>query len=373
MDKAKRILVLVPAKTARGGISNYYQVIRNELPEHVEYMERGSRTWPDRKGLINELLRAWNDYKKFKTRLSIGDIGLIQTTTSLSLSTTIRDGLFIRHAIKRGLKTIVFFRGWDDSAVERVKRYKYIFRFFFFKTDKLITLSDKAKRILSAWGYKNEILVETTLVDKNLLINVNENSIISKYESLKKGKGIFNLLYLSRIENRKGVYDLLEAYDILKKLSEKTINNYILNICGDGSELESLKKLVKSKKTTNINIEGYVEGYSKEKAFREAHLFIFPSHGEGMPNAILEAMGFGLPVLTTPVGGLIDFFIPGINGNFINIKDPNDLAEKITKSTLNLDLLMEMSLNNLRLANQKFRSDKVAERILTIFNKTLIN
>lgn len=373
MEETKRILLLVPAKTARGGISNYYQVIRNELPEYFEYMERGSRTWPDRKGLINELLRALNDYKKFKIRISIGDIGLIQTTTSLSLSTTIRDGLFVRYAIKRGIKTIVFFRGWDDSAVKKANRYIFIFRFFFFKTAKIITLSEKAKNTLLRWGYKNEILVETTLVDKGLLININENSIICKYEFLKRVKTSFNLLYLSRIENRKGIYDLLEAFDILIKLSKNAINNYILTICGDGSELENLKKLVKSKRITNINIEGFVEGSKKEKAFSEAHLFIFPSHGEGMPNAVLEAMGFGLPVLTTPVGGVIDFFIPGINGNFINIKDPNDMAEKIAKSTLNLDLLIEMSLNNFKLANNKFRSDKVAERIQTIFNKTLIN
>jgi len=342
MNKQDKILILVPSDNARGGITNYYKVLRDELPSSCEYFLRGCRTWPARKGFINELLRAWNDFKKFKIRISIGDIGLIQTTTSLSLSTTIRDGLFVRNAIKRGIKTIVFFRGWDDSAEKKANRYKYIFRFFFFKTDKIITLSEKAKKTLLKLGYKNEIIVETTLVDKNLLINVNEISLIHKYESLKKTKSYLNLLYLSRIESRKGIYDLLEAFDILENHSEKIINNYILNICGDGSEFESLKKLVKSKRTTNINVEGYVKGYQKEKAFREAHLFIFPSHGEGMPNAVLEAMGFGLPVLTTPVGGIIDFFIPGINGNFININDPDDLAEKINKSTLNMDLLLEM-------------------------------
>jgi len=373
MDFNKKVLILVPSSTARGGITNYYQVLRKELSEDFEYFERGARTWPNRKGLIKELIRAWNDFKKFKTRLSKGDVGLIQTTTSISLSTTIRDGLFVRYAIKLGIKTIVFFRGWDESAVKKTIRYINIFKYFFFKTDKLITLSEKAKKTLVKWGYKNEIIVETTLVDKDLLNNVNESSIIHKYESLKKLKNSFNLLFLSRIESRKGIYELLEAYDILNQSSNKTLYKYLLNIYGDGSELEILKGLVKSKGITNINIQGYVEGCQKETAFREAHLFIFPSHGEGMPNAVLEAIGFGLPVLTTPVGGLVDFFKSGINGYFLNIKDPHDLAEKISKSSLDLDLLIEMSLNNFKLANQKFRSDKVAERIRTIFDRTLNN
>jgi glycosyltransferase involved in cell wall biosynthesis len=373
MDFSKKVLILVPSTTARGGISNYYQVLRKVLSEDFEYFERGARNWPNRKGLIKELLRAWSDFNKFKTRLSKGDVGLIQTTTSLGLSTTIRDGFFIRYAIKRGIKTIVFFRGWDESAVKKAVRYKCLFKYFFFKADKLITLSKKAKETLLKWGYENEIIVETTLVDKGLLSNVNERSIIHKYESLKKEKNCFKLLYLSRIEDRKGIYDLLEAYEILNQPSSRAIYSYLLNIYGDGSELESVKKLVISKGIVNLNVEGYVEGYQKEKAFREAHLFIFPSHGEGMPNAVLEAMGFGLPVLTTPVGGLVDFFKPGITGSFIKIKDPNDLAENIIQSTLDLDLLMEISLNNFKLANQLFRSDKVAERIRTIFNRTLIN
>lgn len=373
MDIDRKVLILVPSTTARGGITNYYQVLRRELSEEFEYFERGSRTWPNRKGLIKELLRAWNDFKKYKTRLSKGDIVLIQTTTSLSLFTTIRDGFFVRYAIKRGIKSIVFFRGWDESAVKKAGRYKWLFKYFFFKADKLITLSKKAKETLLKWDYKNEIFVETTLVDKGLLSNVNENSIIHKYESLKKEKNCFKLLYLSRIENRKGIYDLLEAYEILNQPSSGTVYSYLLNIYGDGSELESVKKLVISKGIVNIKVEGYVEGYQKEKAFREAHLFIFPSHGEGMPNAVLEALGFGLPVLTTPVGGLVDFFKSGINGSFINIKDPQDLAAKITKSSLDLDLIMEMALNNYKMANQLFRSDKVAERIRTIFDRTLKN
>ena len=372
MSKGAKFLILVPASSARGGITNYYQSLIGELSKDYEYFERGSRTWPLRNSMIKELLRAWNDFKNFRSRLSVGDIGLIQTTTSLSLSTTIRDGLFVRYAIKKGIKAIVFFRGWDASAVKKVGRYRCLFRYFFFKADKLITLSEKANEILFKWGYKREIIVETTLVDRNLLNNVNESSIIQKYELLANPNSCFRLLYLSRIEKRKGIYDLLEAYEILNH-PDKTKFVYTLNICGDGSEVENIKALVKARKLKNINIQGYVEGKLKEEAFREADLFILPSHGEGMPNAVLEAMGFGLPVLTTPVGGIMDFFVPGINGYYINIKDPNDIAKKINSASMDLNLLMKISLNNFKLAHEKFRSDKVAARIDSIFKKLLEN
>ncbi|HCX99207.1 MAG TPA: hypothetical protein DG754_03625 [Bacteroidales bacterium] len=69
MKKEYKILITVPASTARGGITNYYQVLRNEFSSNIEYFERGARTWPLRKGVITELIRAWKDFKAFKKRV----------------------------------------------------------------------------------------------------------------------------------------------------------------------------------------------------------------------------------------------------------------------------------------------------------------
>jgi len=102
MSGAKKVLLLVPAKTARGGVMNYYSVLRDELPGNFEYFERGARNWPYHNGFFTELKRALSDFKKFRERLIEKDIRLVQTSTSLSFSTTIRDGFFIRYSKKKG-------------------------------------------------------------------------------------------------------------------------------------------------------------------------------------------------------------------------------------------------------------------------------
>lgn len=364
----KKILILVPAATARGGITNYYQVLKNAFSDRVEYFERGARTWPYRKGVLSELLRAWKDYLAFRKRMAENDIALVQTTTSLGFNAIIRDGLFVRHARNKGLKTIVFFRGWDDTAVEKVeKRHLWLFKFFFLKADTLITLSEKAKKDLKTWGSRQDIRVETTLVDKKLLEGVNEAFIVNKFQQMEKK---CRLLFLSRVEKRKGIYELLEAY---KKLSIDPISDFTLtlNICGDGTALEEVNQWITSEKLRGVELKGFVSGSKKKAAFEDAHVFVFPSHGEGMPNAVLEAMGFGLPVITTPVGGVVDFFVPGKNGYIVSINDSDDVVEKIKTLLQDKDGMCAMALNNYRYAKKTFRSDKVAQRMEIIFDQTM--
>lgn len=363
-----KILILVPAKTARGGITNYYQVLRDEFPQKVQYFERGARTWPYRKGVLQELIRAYRDYNRFKKKIRNEKINLVQSTTSLGLSTTIRDGLFLRYSRRSGIKTVAFFRGWDELVERKIgQRHLRLFKYFFFQSDALIVLSEQIKKTLQNWGYKGDIYVETTLVDKHLMKDISEEHIVSKYNGLEKTMSL-NLLFLSRVEKRKGIYEFIDAYLRIKASSSK---NYTATICGDGFELEPLREKIKTEKIEGIEVVGFVTGKQKKSVFKESHIFVFPSHGEGMPNAVLEAMGFGLPVITTPVGGLIDFFKDGKNGFLTPINNIEKLTENIENLAAQQELMKSMALNNYSLANSIFRSDRVAEGMLTIFEKII--
>lgn len=368
MKKEYKILITVPASTARGGITNYYQVLRNEFSSNIEYFERGARTWPLRKGVITELIRAWKDFKAFKKRVKKDDISLVQTSTSLGFNSIIRDGLFLRFARKKGIKTIVFFRGWDLWAEKKTERYLWLFKYLFFKCSSILVLTQHTKNTLIKWGYKGDVFLETTLFDKNLASLVCPEFLSEKFNRLKSEKTI-SLLFLSRVEERKGIFELLEAYKSLKK--QKCGYNYKLNICGDGSELEKIQNLVKTQEIPDVSIFGFVENQRKINAYQAAHIFIFPSYGEGMPNAVLEAMGFGLPVLTTRVGGVKDFFEPVKNGHFIEIKSSIYISDKILQMVNNPSDFLSMALNNFEKANKMFRSDIVAKRVEQIFESVI--
>ena len=121
----KKILILKPAYTAQGGISNYYRVLENKFALPVEYFERGARNWPKRNGHILEILRAIKDLILFVYKLSIYNYGIVQTSTSLGSFAVIRDGIFVFFAKLFGCKVVVFFRGWDETF-EKIMEKKYL-------------------------------------------------------------------------------------------------------------------------------------------------------------------------------------------------------------------------------------------------------
>lgn len=372
MDKKKNILILVPSINARGGISNYFHTLKKEFSSNIQYFERGARTWPSRKGTFNELYRAWKDYLNYKKRINKNNISLVHSNTSLGLNSIIRDGVFLKYANNKNISTVVFFHGWSESNEKKISKYYLkLFKYLFFQCDKFIVLSSHVKSTLVKWGYKGEIIEETTLYDKRLTKNVCKHSILAKYYDINKLRE-FNILFLSRMEVEKGIYDLLEAYKEL--LTELSLNIKLnLTYCGDGKELDSFINACNALEFEGVSIEGFVEGNEKQLAFVNSHLFVLPSYTEGMPLAVLEAMGFGLPVLVTPVGGLKDIIKSGQNGYFIKIKSPEDIKSKILSLIHNPTLLNDIALNNYEFANDKFRSDVVSKRLEKIYENILNN
>ena len=75
---------------------------------------------------------------------------------------------------------------------------------------------------------------------------------------------------------------------------------------------------------------GWVRGEEKDRLLREADVFFLPSYNEGMPMSVLDAMGYGLPVVTTNVGGIPKIVHVGENGYCCNPGDVHSFSESIT-------------------------------------------
>ena len=93
-----------------------------------------------------------------------------------------------------------------------------------------------------------------------------------------------------------------------------------------------------------------------------------------MPNSMLEAMAVGLPVITTKVGAMNDFFKDNIMGKFIDIKKIKLSAVKILDLLDNKDKMHRMSRYNVEYAKKYFSDDIVSKNFSNIFlNKKDIN
>ena len=122
------------------------------------------------------------------------------------------------------------------------------------------------------------------------------------------------ILFLGFITELKGVFDIP---DIAKKIIEH--NSNVKFVLAGSGEIEKLQAIIEKKGISQyFSFPGWIKKEEKEKLLQEADIFFLPSYTEGMPMSILEAMGYGLPIVTTNVGGIPQLVENGKNGYMID-------------------------------------------------------
>ncbi len=137
----------------------------------------------------------------------------------------------------------------------------------------------------------------------------------------------FVLLFVGRVVRDKGIDELIEAFEILNS----KFQNLKLLIVGEYEEhLNPLKS--KTIKTVQSNKNIIQVGFQKDirDFLAISNLFILPSYREGLPNSLLEAGSFGLPLVASNINGCNEVVIDGENGLLVEPKSIDDLIEKIT-------------------------------------------
>lgn len=171
------------------------------------------------------------------------------------------------------------------------------------------------------------------------------------------------ILFVGRLIKEKGIFELLRAMEII--LNEIDCR---LLIVGDGKEKFELTRRIESRNlVSSVSLLGYLDSNELDEIYRNSTIFILPSYREGFPTTIIEAMNYGLPIVTTPVGGIPDHLLEGINALFIRPKDPDMIANAVIRLIKDPKLCEEMgSANNVKV--QEFRPEKVAPKYVEIFS-----
>jgi glycosyltransferase involved in cell wall biosynthesis len=133
------------------------------------------------------------------------------------------------------------------------------------------------------------------------------------------------ILFLGRLGQRKGSYDLLEA---AARIAARRPEMRLL-LGGDG-ELEQVRMRANDLGIADqVDLLGWVRGKDKEKLLAKAMVYVLPSYNEGLPVSVLEAMAAGLPIVTTPVGGIPEAVTDGIEGFLVTPGDVDALAHRL--------------------------------------------
>lgn len=357
-----RVLITHPDIEDQGGVSNLYKQLQNKFKVHILHFRIGKR--PNEKSPLSQIFRMFHDYYKFVKCLKKNDVDIVHLNPSLGLKSFIRDGLFSILARIYKKRIVVFFHGWNKSFERCIDRnYVWLFKFFYGRCNVFFVLARDFKKTLKKWGMAQPIYQGVTVIDEDELEGFNIEEAIKKRQSSKK----WRVLFLSRILKKKGIYETVEAVSHLNAKYPMVE----LIVAGEGEELKRVRSLVDKRNISNIKFVGYIRGEEKRRILQMSHVFCYPTHGEGLPTCVVEAMAYGLPVVTRPVGGLVDFFKNAKHGFITGSLDPIIFSNLIERLFLNKEIYNKMSLHNYKYAQLHFLASKAASRLETVYVELL--
>ena len=239
--------------------------------------------------------------------------------------------------------------------------------------DKFYTNAAERKKIVVATNYlKCDVIIVLSKEWKNKL----EQAIRSINVSIVENFGVIphniaavenrknTVLFLGHIEAGKGIYDIPE---IVKKVIED-IPDVKFVLCGNG-EVDKLKRIVKKNNMDNyIELTGWINNQQKDELLNSSRICFLPSYSEALPMAILEGMAYGLPVISTNVGGIPTVVAEDINGYLYEPGSIVDFANAIIKLLNDPYLWKKMHKNNIRKISNKFCIESNVKKVSAIYH-----
>ncbi|CAA6807607.1 MAG: Glycosyltransferase involved in cell wall bisynthesis [uncultured Sulfurovum sp.] len=345
-----KVLISVPNLSEVGGVSSFWNALFTAFKSLNSTAFKSIEIGGHGKNIFGAVWDQWRFYRAMTSEVKLGLVN-----PSLLNKSFFRDGFFAKQLAWKNIPFVVFFHGWElDFEAEVDKKYVNFFMNSFGKAEKIFVLSLDFKKKIEEWGYKGEVIVETTNADGTLV----DNYTLAHRRSVLEDDKEFKILYLARLIREKGAFELLEAFNILST----KYKNIELIIAGGGEDFDALKSLVANKE--NVRVLGDVVGEAKINLFKESHVYALPSYyGEGLPTTILEAMLFGLPLISSDAGGLKHFFEDDKMGFLVETKNANDVATKIEKYLLDREKMFEISKYNFNYAQDKLTNVAMAKRL----------
>lgn len=175
------------------------------------------------------------------------------------------------------------------------------------------------------------------------------------------------LLFLGKICQEKGIFDLLELLAEYKSVYEDKLRLII----GGNAETERLTSFINQHSLQEmVRFEGWIFGDKKRELLNQVDAFILPSYIEGLPISILEAMSYHLPIISTNVGGIPEIVKDGINGFLIEAGNKYQLKESIDKLIANKELREKMGDESAQMVKE-YLPEHVMRQLSELYSKIL--
>lgn len=349
----KKICMIIPSFTAKGGITSVVSGYRDSVLDK-DYDIKFIQTYCDgNKG--QKLVAALKGYMEFIICLMFWKPDIIHIHSSFGSSffrklPYIYISAFVRKPIVNhihGADFNEFYRDADSKARKRIEKAyeKCVF---------LIALSEEWRDKLSEIVNRDKI----TVIENYSVLN--DTAIKDRRKKTNEN----TVLFLGFIGERKGCFDIPE---IIKLVTDKVADaRFVLGGCG---EIEKISAMVPAELKSSVIFPGWVRGEDKEKLLKSADIFFLPSYNEGMPMAILDAMGYGLPIVSTNVGGIPRIVKDNYNGFIFDPGDTDGMAKAIANLLINDDIREQFGINSVKIVEKSYSLQLHIKKLSDLYRK----
>jgi glycosyltransferase involved in cell wall biosynthesis len=274
-------------------------------------------------------------------------------------------GVAIILALKVFKKKIIYhFHNKGIACAGNKKSTNYLYQFVFNNTQSII-LSPLLYSDISAYVKPKDVYVCPNGIPEI-------DTGLSVKPSAEKDTNICSLLFLSNMMMEKGVFVLLEACAILQKRNIPFTCHFV----GDWIDI-SPKQFAEFVSKNNLSkivfAYGPKYGHDKSSFLINADIFVFPTyfHNETFGLVNLEAMQYGLPIVSTYEGGIPDVIANGISGLLVAQKDIDALADKIELLITKPELRVQMGQEGKKRYHEFFTLEKFERNLVDILKSAI--
>lgn len=345
MNKRKVLVVATSSKT-RGGITSVVKA-HEKGPQWKEFHCHWVQTHRDGNSFrkMCYLIRAWCEYIAL---LPFYDIVHVHGTGGSSARRKIP---FIKLA--QLLKKKVIFHFHPSTEKILFSADNILLKTIFNKADMVLVLSPQWIRWIDQAFPKNRF-------NTRVLFNPCSKPEINPEFAKKR-----QILFAGSIIERKGYATLIKAF---AQIANKYPDWHIV-FAGNGEINTGIKIAQSLGIESQVEWLGWISGKEKDRIFKETSIYCLTSWGEGFPMGVLDAWSYGIPVISTPVGGITDVAEDGKNILLFPVNDVVALSSQLEKLITNDVLRERMGLKSKELSNTKFNIVSINSQLKQIYTE----
>ena len=350
-----RVLMLGPDLQVRGGIAAVESALIASLPPDIQVsqlatMVEGSK-WRKFVVFVQAVVRT---IAQLRRRPDVVHIHFASRASS------VRKMLLARLALAQGARLIMHAHGggyreyWAGlGAPARAATLQTLSR-----AHCLIVLGENWREFFASLGVPRERIV------------VLPNPVVLPTSvPTRLGRSQVRLVYLGLFARIKGVFDLVDA---LTRLRPECLGRTQLVLAGNG-DVTPVRELVERRGLARfVEVREWLGPAERDRLLASADAFVLPSYAEGLPMSLLEAMAWGLPVITTAVGSIPEHVRDGAQGLLVQPGDVSELAGAIERVVMDDGLRTRMG-EQARRAVEPLSVDLYARKVAAIYDSVARN